>query len=144
MVEEKKHSLIKPSAKTPFFIDFDWWKKHDHNWRVYLHSCLCEEHQAQFDNFEEETLYDWINMDTGEVSKIDGLQHVLISHCAKQENFITSTTTMVDSVFKLFLINGNSPMTPDEISDKINRPSHTILKTLAGPRVYKGIRPVQQ
>jgi hypothetical protein len=144
MSEEKKHSLIKPSLDTPFFIDFDWWKKDDHNWRVYLHSCLCEQHQEQFSNFEDDCLYDLVDMETGEVSQIDGLQHVLISHCAKQENFIISTTAMVDAVFRLLLTNGNKPLTSEELSDKINRPAQTILRTFAGPRVYKGIRPIQQ
>ncbi|MBI9049520.1 MAG: hypothetical protein JEZ00_08875 [Anaerolineaceae bacterium] len=144
MVEEKKHSLIKPSVNSPISIDFDWWKKHDNNWRVYLHSCLCDEHQEQFSDLEEELLYDLIDMQTGEISKIDGLQHILISHCAKQENFITPNTTIVDTVFRLLIINGNRPMTSNELSDKINRPAQTILRTLAGPRVYKGIRPIQQ
>ena len=144
MMDEKKHSLIKPSVDTPFIIDFEWWKKHDHNWRVYLHSCLCEEHQAQFQEMEDDSLYDFIDMETGEVTKIDGLQYVLISHCAKQENFITPNTAVVDSIFRLLLTNGNKPMTSAELSDKINRPAQTILRTLTGPRVYKGIRPVQE
>jgi hypothetical protein len=144
MSEEKIHSLIKPSTNTPFMIDFEWWKKHDHNWRIYLHSCLCEEHQEQFVMTEEEVLYDNINIETGEVTKIDGLQYILISHCVKQENFINANTAVVDAVFRLLLTNENKPMTCNQLSDKINRPAQTILQTLTGPRVYKGIRPVQQ
>jgi hypothetical protein len=144
MSEEIKHSLIKPSVNSPFCIDFDWWKKNDHNWRVYLHSCLCAEHQLHFSNFEEEILYDWISSETGEITKIDGLQHVLITHCAKQEDFITPNTAMVDAIFRVLLTNGNKPMTSNELSDKINRPAQTIVKTMTGPRVYKGIRPVQR
>jgi hypothetical protein len=144
MTEEKKYSLVKPSVDSPFTIDFEWWKKHDNNWRVYLHSCLCQEHQEQFANFEEETLYDWVDPETGAIKQIDGLQHVLISHCAKQADFITSNTAMVDAVFRVLLMNGNKPMTSIELSDKINRPAQTIVMTLTGPRVYKGIRPIHQ
>ncbi len=144
MTEEKKYSLVKPSVNSPLSIDFEWWKKHDNNWRVYLHSCLCAEHQEQFADFEEVTMYDWIDMETGEIKQIDGLQHVLITHCAKQPDFITNNTAMVDAVFRVLLTNGNKPMTSTELSDKINRPAQTIVMTMTGPRVYKGIRPIQQ
>jgi hypothetical protein len=51
---------------------------------------------------------------------------------------------MVDAVFRTLLANGNEPMTPLDISDVTNRPAETILRTIAGPQVYKGVRPVQR
>jgi hypothetical protein len=44
-------------------------------------------------------------------------------------------------VFRLFLSNGNAPMTSQELGARLKRPPETILRTLAGPRVYKGLRP---
>jgi hypothetical protein len=38
-------SLLKPSIKTPFHIDFDWWKQNESDWHVFLSSLLCPEHQ---------------------------------------------------------------------------------------------------
>lgn len=143
MSEVKRYSLVKPTVKTPFFIDFTWWRQHDNNWRVYLHDSLCPEHQAAFSSLEEEQCIDWIDPETGEVQSVDGLQHILITHCAKQEGFVTTHTTMVDAVFRTLLANGNNPMTPEELSVQIDRPAEVILRTLAGPQVYKGIRPRQ-
>jgi len=143
MNEIKRFSLIKPTLFTPFQIDFTWWKQHDNNWRVHLHNCLCLEHQAAFANVTEEDCVDWVDPETAEVQSVDGLQHVLITHCAKLEGFLTEHTSMVDAVFRTLLANGNNPMTPLDISDQLGRPADTILRTLAGPQVYKGIRPRQ-
>jgi hypothetical protein len=142
MTEIKTHfSLVKPTVATPFHIDFEWWKQHDNNWRVYLFSCLCPEHQTIFDDMHAETAIDWIDPETAEVQTVDGLQHVLITHCAKQDGFVTEHTTLVDGVFRTLMANGNVPMTPTELSPYLGKPAEVILKTLAGPQVYKGIRP---
>jgi len=69
------------------------------------------------------------------------LQHVLITHCAKQPGFIRDRTTMVDGVFSILLANGNTPMTPVELAELLGKSPTTILQTFSGPRVYKGIRP---
>jgi hypothetical protein len=142
MVEPKKFSLVKPSTQTPFNIDFAWWKEHDNNWRVYLFSCLCQEHQERLMDQEVTGLIDWVDEKTGEVTSVDALQHILITHCAKQPEFLTNYTTVVDGVFKVFLSNGNIPLSPDDLSSHTGKPADVILRTLAGSQVYKGLRPI--
>jgi len=141
-MDSKRKSLIKPKLTSPFKIDFEWWKKNDRNWRVYLRSFLCEEHQKMFENLDNNEVIDWVDPKTAEVEQVDGLQHILISHCAKQDDFLTSNMALVDSVFRVFLSNGNKPLTPQELGEMLNRPPETILRTFSGLRVYKGIRPV--
>ena len=141
MVDTKRHSLIKPTKNTPFHIDFEWWMQNDSNWKVYLAGYLCDEHKEAFRDLDTDVKIDAINPDTAEVTQVDGIQNILITHCAQQENFINERTTLVESVFRTLLAYGNKPMTPAEIGDKIGRPVMTILRTLTGPRVYKGIRP---
>jgi hypothetical protein len=143
-MDSKRKSLIKPKLTTPFRIDFDWWKKHDRNWRVYLRSFLCEEHQEMFENMDNDEMIDWVDPETAEVTQVDGLQHILITHCAKQDDFLNSRMALVDSVFRVFLANGNKPMTPEELGETLNRSASTILQTLSGVRIYKGIRPIQE
>ncbi len=140
MSEVRKFSLVKPTLQTPFHIDFKWWQEGDRNWRVELRSLLCQEHQAAFAELPEDQLIDWIDPETAEVQQMDGLQHALISHCARREGFLENTT-IVDAVFRLLLANGNTPMSVEEIGSRLNRPADMILRTLAGPRVYKGLRP---
>jgi len=144
MVEIKKYSLIKPNIETPFHIDFDWWKQHDSNWRVYLQGCLCQEHSDSFTSLDSDVLIDQIDPVTAEVRQIDGLQHVVMNHCALQIDFISDKTSLVDAVFRTFLANGNKPLSPLELEEKTQRSGITILRTIGGQQVYKGIRPLQK
>lgn len=141
MAELKRLSLVKPTLQTRFHIDFDWWSQNDRDWRVYLRNFLCPEHQEAFADIDLSEQVDWVDPDTAEVQRVDGLQNILITHCAKQRSFITQQTTLVDSVFRLFLSNGNIPMSSEELADHLGRDAHVILKTLSGVRVYKGLRP---
>ena len=135
-------SLLKPSVKTPFHIDFDWWKQNERDWQVFLRSMLCPEHQEAFANLEESTMIDWIDPQTAEVKSVDGVQHALMSHCALQPEFTGERTAVVESIFRTFLVNGNIPMSAEELGKKLGRSPDIILKTIAGPRVYRGLRPL--
>ncbi|HSF80954.1 MAG TPA: hypothetical protein VLA49_06955 [Anaerolineales bacterium] len=141
MSEVRRISLVKPTVQTRFHIDFDWWRKNDRDWRVYLRSNLCLEHQEAFANVDVEEKVDWVDPDTAEVQRVDGLQHVLITHCAKQPDFISAHSTLVDATFRIFLANGNTPLNSVELGERLGRPANTILRTFSGGRVYKGLRP---
>ena len=95
-----------------------------------------------FADMENEQNMDFIDPDTAEVRPMDGLQYILMSHCVKQEDFLTSHTAMVDAIFRTFLVDGNKPMSAKELGERLARPADTILKTISGLRVYKGIRPL--
>jgi hypothetical protein len=138
---KKRSSLVKPSINTPFHVDFEWWKKNERDWHVYLRSLLCAEHQETFANVEQGQTIDWVDPDTAEVKPVEGVQNALMTHCVKQPDFLTQQTALVEAVFRLFLSNGNVPMSSSDLSARLQRPAQTILRTLAGPRVYKGIRP---
>lgn len=142
-VTEKRLSLVKPTIDTPFHIDFNWWSQNDREWRVYLLNLLSEEEKERFaEIIEGDLLVDFVDQDTAEVHKVDGLQHVLITHTAQKEGFLDKHTALIEAIFRLFLKNGNSPMTVQEIADQLDRPAMPILRTLTGGRVYRGIRPI--
>ena len=141
MTEAKRFSLVKPTVDTPFHVDFDWWKKNERDWHVYLRSLLCAEHQEAFANVEEGESIDWVDPVTAEVKPVEGVQNALMTHCVRQQGFLTVQTALVEAVFRIFLANGNVPMTSKELGTRLSRPADTILRTLTGARVYKGIRP---
>jgi hypothetical protein len=141
MAEVKRFSLVKPSVDTPFHIDFAWWKKNERDWHVYLRSLLCAEHQDAFANVEEGEMIDWVDPKTAEVKPVEGVQNALMTHCVKQPDFLTNQTALVEAVFRLFVSNGNVPLSSSELGAKLNRPPEIILRTLASARVYKGIKP---
>ncbi len=137
-------SRIKPGLNTPFHIDYSWWERESREFRVYLLSHLCAEHRLQFESIEETELIDWVDPETAEVQPVDSLQHTLRTHCAQQPGYLEEHTSLIDAIFRVFLANGNAPLTPVEMAERIGRKGQgqTILKTLSGGRVYKGLRPV--
>ena len=143
MADSKRLSLVKPTVDTPFHIDFNWWSQNDREWRVHLLGLLTPEEQDRYANIiEGDELVDWVDPETGEVHQVDGLQHVLITHTAQKEGFLSEHTALTEAIFRLLLKGGNAPMTVVEIAEELGRDPKHILRTLSGARVYRGIRPI--
>jgi hypothetical protein len=131
---------IKPTLTTQFHIDYVWWEREGRELRVYLISHLDSEQREFFIANKDTEEVDWIDPVTAEVRKVDALQRAL-REASQRENFITPRTSLVDAVFRVFLANHNTPLTPIELGERIGRSPMTILRTLAGTTVYKGLRP---
>ena len=138
--------FVKPTLDTRFHIDYEWWQRAERELGVYLQSHLCEHHREVFEGYDGEQEIDWIDPVTAEVTRVNGVQHALRVHCSQQPDYITEHTSLVDAVFRVFLANGNQPLAASELAEAISRPSDadTILRTLSGRRVYKGLRPVAE
>lgn len=136
-------ALVKPTLDTPFHVDYGWWEWKGFNLGVELRAHLCQEHRAVFGECLDTEKIDWIDEKTGEVTQVNGLQHVLQIHCSKQPDYLNEHLSLVDAVFRVFLANGNRPLTCKELGSIIARPAEKILRTLAGRQVYKGIRPAR-
>ena len=137
----KSSRLVTPTLDTPFRIDYEWWNRGDRELRVYLRSHMCTEHRSVFTSHLDTEEIDWVDEDTAEVTRVDGLQHILRVHCSSQPGFIQSHTPLVDAIFRVFLANNNKPLAPAELGASIKRNPAVILKILSGHRVYKGLRP---
>jgi hypothetical protein len=134
---------VKPTLETKFHIDYEWWTREGQELRVYLLSHLAPEQQAFFAAHQDTEEIDWVDPVTAEVRKIDALQRAL-HEASQRDDFITPHTSLVDAVFRVFLANQNTPLTPTELGERIGRQPMTILRTLAGGTVYKGLRPTQE
>lgn len=137
-------SLIKPTAETLFHIDFDWWQENDSNWRIIIFEFLCPEHQAYFKDKADTIKIDAVDPETAEIKKVDGLLFVLMNHCARQEGFISANVPIIAKMLRTFLANGNQPLSAEALAEIVNRPVTTVLATLSGPQVFKGIRQYQK
>ncbi|UCF60590.1 MAG: hypothetical protein JSV37_12615 [Anaerolineaceae bacterium] len=133
--------LVRPTLETKFHIDYDWWDRADRDLEVYLRSHLCSDHQHTYADLEADVMVDSVDPETAEVTKVAGVQHILISHCSRQPNYLTPQTSLVNAVFRVFLANSNTPLSPVELSERLGKPPQMILRTFSGSRVYKGIRP---
>jgi hypothetical protein len=74
---------------------------------------------------------------------MDRFQHLLISHCSQQPDFVTPQMSLINAIFRTFLASGNLPLTAEQLSERTGRSPQMILRTLSGPRIYRGIRPLE-
>lgn len=137
----KPSQFIKPTPDTPYHIDYEWWNRADRDLRVYLKSHLCEFHREMYADPSTDDWIDWVDAHTAEVKRIDGILYQLRVHCSQQPDYITESTSLVDAVFRVFLVNDNQPLSPRQLGERIGKDPDLILKTLSGKTVYKGLRP---
>jgi hypothetical protein len=133
---------VKPTLDTKFHIDFDWWQQKGQNLRVYLQTHLCDECRERYTGSQSEEI-DWVSVETGEVKQINSLWYVIHTHCSQQPDYITDQIPLTSAVFRVFLSNDNTPLTPAGVHRVLGRKSPSlILRTIGGHRIYNGIRPV--
>ena len=141
MTFSKPSALVKPTLSTRFHIDYDWWNRSPEDLRYYLLSHLRPEQRARVAELPESEVVDYIDPQTGEVHRMDAIQ-LAIHEASQDADFIDEHTSLVDIVFRVLLKFNNRPMTPAEIAEYASRDAETILKTIGGRQIYKGIRPV--
>ena len=86
-------------------------------------------------------MVDMVNPESGEVKQEDGLLQRVRSIAKQRADFVNQHTSIIDAVFRTFLMNDNKPLTSYELSRYLNRDAELILRTLSGAQVYKGLRP---
>lgn len=134
--------LSKPGVESRFHIDFDWWEREGRDFRVDVARHLRPEAAHAFASAQSDEMIDLIDGETAEITQVDKAQYLLREQVRPTNEFLGEHTSMVDAVFHILLANGNRPMTPNELSVVLNRPAQTILRTLGGKVVYKGLRPI--
>jgi hypothetical protein len=137
---DKPSMLIKPTLDTKYHIDYGWWERSGEDLRMYTLSHVLPEQREQLVQASEERVVDYIDPDTAEVFQVNELG-LAIQIAAKDPNFISPQTPLVDSIIRVFLSNGNAPLSARELEERIGRPAATILRMLSGSTVWKGIRP---
>lgn len=138
----KFSTLIKPTLDTQYHIDYDWWERSDKDLRQYMIAQLPAALRDRLDSQPEGSLVDYIDPVTAEVTRLDELSFALRT-AAAEPDYITPQASVIDSIFRLFLANGNQPLTTSQLGELLDRPPQTILKMLSGREIYYGIRPVR-
>ena len=88
---------------------------------------------------------DWVDPDSGEITKVDGLVYSLRECCSQREDYVTRVTALTTAIFRLFIANGNTPLSAVQLHDKIGKSNpDALLRTLLGTqmRTHYGIRPI--
>ncbi len=132
--------LIKPSLETRFYIDYDWWETSRDDLKIYLLTHLSQDQQQALASRDLHEIYDYVHPETGEVIALDALG-MAIQESSRSADFISDHIGLIDSVFRAFLVNGNQPLNARELAEATGRNAATILKTIGGVHIYRGIRP---
>jgi hypothetical protein len=135
-----KLKLKRPDLDTMFQIDFGWWEASNLDLKTFLLSRLDVGDELSLDL--EVDYVDLVDLETGEVRKVDGFQYALQTYFAQLPSDYTQQTSLVDAVFYTLLANANRPMSVRELANRVERDPDVVLKTIAGPRIYQGIRPI--
>jgi hypothetical protein len=115
-----------------WFIDLDWLEQHNRSFLALAQGSLCAKCAKK---------------QKGEPVSPAGLISTIEGCCGKTSGFITDKMPVLDSIFRLFLANGNQPLTLEELSQQLakwrggsRRTSVEILSRLLGNERYYGIR----
>ena len=118
-----------------WFIDLDWYQLNNRSFSALAQSCLCSKCQERL---------------KGEISASD-LLATIKDCCSRTPGFITGELPILESVFRLFLANGNQPLDLEELGRQVSdwragdsyRTSAEILSRLLSNDQYYGLRQVQ-
>jgi len=137
--------VARPDTTTLFHIDLDWFAANGRDFRAEMHAVLCDECRARYPVATEASVVDRIHPLTAEVARVDALWEAIVDHCARQPGFIAPSTPLTMAIFRALLANGNQPMTPEQLFQKIrkNNPAG-ILKILMGSEIENGIVPYEK
>jgi hypothetical protein len=134
--------LFMPTVETKFHIDFTWWERQNRDIYVFMRDLLCEECRDRAGDLSHTRMVDMIDPNTAEVTRVDALWEAIRACCSVKPGYITMDTPLLESIFRVFLANGNKPLSVLELHERLDKkPPDTILRMLTKGQVYMGIRP---
>jgi len=132
---------LRTTVDTKFHIDLSWWEKQNKDIRVFLKDLLCEECRDTVGDLSDVQIVDMIDPETAEITQVDAIWEAIRACCSLQPGYITGDTPLLEGIFRLFLANGNKPLSVLELHGRLDKkPPETILRMLTRGRVYLGIR----
>jgi hypothetical protein len=135
---------LRPSVDTKFHIDFSWWEKQNKDIRVFMRELLCPECLATVAAVPGKQMVDMVDPQTAEVTQVDALWEAIRACCSLKPGYIEPDTPILDSIFRVFLANGNQPLSVRELHERLDKkPPDVILRILTRGQIYMGIKPVE-
>ena len=94
-------------VRSHWFIDLDWYQQNDCSFSVVAQSRLCPK------------CYERLKVGEGEISA-DELLTAFKDCCSKTQDFITGRLPILESIFRLFLANGNQPLNLNDLGKQLS------------------------
>ena len=120
-----------------WFIDLDWLEQQNRSFLALAQGCLCPKCRERLEKGKKQ------------FSAADLLANIK-DCCSQTPGFITDRSPILESVFRLFLANGNQPLDLEELGKQLaewrggnsHRTSAEILSRLLSHDQHYGLRPV--
>jgi len=113
-----------------WFINLDWYQSNNRSFFTLAQNCLCPKCRQQ------------LKVEEGEIAAADLLKAIK-NCCSREPGFITGGLPILESIFRLFLANGNQPLDLEELGEQLSerrgRTSVEMLSRLLGSDRYYGL-----
>jgi hypothetical protein len=129
---------MSPDEVTPrWFIDLDWYQSNHRSFAILAGRCLCADCRER------------LQVEGGEILA-DELLAAIKDCCSREPGFITGELPILESIFRLFLANGNQPLELEELGKQLSewrtgnsyRTSVEVLSRLLKNDQHYGLRQV--
>jgi hypothetical protein len=118
-------------------IDLDWLEQNNRSFLALARGCLCSGCRQRLEEAKKP------------FSPAELIKHIR-DCCSKNPEFFTGRPPVLESIFRIFLANGNRPLTLEELSRQLaerrggapQRTSPEVLSHLLRNERYYGLRPV--
>ena len=148
------------ASGTPYFVDTTWFEENGFSFEDFVQSRMCESCQGRLDE-EVEERHTLLDKKTGRASfeirrgkfGADPIR-VIQDCCSKKRHYITPDMPTLEAVFRVFLANGNAPLTLGVVREQLSGwcpgggcqwlllPVDQLERLVQHDRFY-GIRPAQ-
>ncbi len=128
-----KEDITTDQPRPRWFIDLDWYQQNNRSFLSLAQGCLCPKCHER--------------LKVGEVSAAD-LLATIKDCCSMTPGFISGKLPILESIFRLFLANGNQPLDLEELGRQLvewrggdtYRTSAEVLSRLLKRDQYYGLR----
>jgi hypothetical protein len=93
--------------ETRWFIDLGWYQQNNRSFSILAQRCLCSKCRKQLEVEKAEF-------------PVDELLANIKDCCSQETDYITDALPVLESVFRLFLANGNQPLGLEELSRQLS------------------------
>ena len=136
---DNREDMSADQTELRWFIDLGWYEPNHRSFVTLVQGCLCPECRKR------------LKVEEGEVPAAD-LLTTIKDCCSNTPDFITGELPILESIFRLFLANGNQPLDSEELGKQLSerrggdgyRTSVEILSRLLASDRYYGVRQVEE
>jgi len=136
--EEETEEVNAEQEEPCWSIDMDWFEAHNRSLTALVKGSMCPKCRKRLDA-------------EGKLNSLDDILTTVRECCATEPAYISGELPIMESVFRLFLANGNQPLDLIELGRQLSerrgvdtyRTSVEILSRLLKNDRYYGIRPVE-